>query len=449
MFSKYDNMVLCEKKIKITILLLLITLFASAPIFNTKADLVKDIEKQIKKKSKKIESLKTKEKEYKDMVRNLQTKQQNLKNEVEIFDARIAQFETKINTTETQIEQTNLEINNILIQIQARESEIESQKRTLKSLIREINYHDQKSMLEILLKNEELSDFFNQSEYVNSISEKIKNTLYKLKETKHELEGKKKELENKKVSLENLKKRLYDQKETAKMQKKAKEALLLETKGKEYKFQKLLINIKNQRKTILGDINELKIKMEAEIARISAMSKKPSENLASTSWYFSQNDPKWKNMTIGLSNSTIDDYGCAVASVAMVFKYYGINIDPGILAKQPIYYRDLISWPKRWRFLRLIKNSFHKSGGLSKNDWEMINRQIANGHPVIVFIRAIGKNAGHYVVIHGKDSKDYIVHDPIRWNNQNSANIYLSTTKKYLESLYKTNTIIDQMIIYN
>ena len=110
------------------------------------------------------------------------------------------------------------------------------------------------------------------------------------------------------------------------MQKSSKETLLEETRGKEYKFQDLLFNVRNQKKTILGDISKLKRDMEVEIARITALAEKPSENLASTSWYFSQNDTRWKNMTIGLSNSTINDYGCAIAAVAMVYKYYGIDI---------------------------------------------------------------------------------------------------------------------------
>lgn len=188
--------------------------------------------------------------------------------------------------------------------------------------------------------------------------------------------------------------------------------------------------------------------METEIARIAALAERPSENLASTSWYFTQNNPNWKDNTIGFSDSTIDDYGCAIASVAMVFKYYGIDIDPGRLAKQPIFYYDLIVWPKQWRYLDLVKNSGHRSGGLNEDDWNVVDREIASGHPVIVFIKARG-NAGHYVVVHSKDSKGYVVHDPMTWNNQSGANIYLSTTRKYLESIYKGKTVIDQYIIYH
>lgn len=413
------------------------------------ADLVDEIEGQIQEKNSQVKELENRAEEYKDIIKDLQIKQQTLENEIELLDAQIAQLDLEIQSTQARIDQTNLEINNLLIRIQIKEEEMENQKDILKKLLRRIDSYDKETILEILLKSEELSDFLNQTEYMNAIGEKVKEALDALKAAKKDLEEKEKETERKKIELEELNKKLIEQKETVDAQKKSKGTLLKETMGKEYKYQDLLFNVRNQKKMILGDINELKKNKEAEIARIAALAERPSENLASTSWYFSQNDPRWKDATIGFSNSTIDNYGCAISSVAMIFRYYGIDIDPGRLAKQPIFYRDLIAWPQQWRYLDLVRDSRHKSGGLDEADWNSIDREIANGHPVIVFIKALGRGAGHYVVIHSKDSKDYVVHDPVMWNSQSGANIYLSTTRKYLESLYGTNTIIDQYIIYH
>ena len=441
-------MYLKEQKKK-ALSLLLITSFILAPFSSTKADMVEEIEDQIEEKSNTIKTLENQAEEYKDIIKDLRIQEQSLENEIELFDAQIAQFEIEVKATQSEIEQTNLEISNLLLRIQINEGEIEKQKDILKGLLRQINDYDRESTLEILLKSEDFSEFYNQAEYVNVVGKKIKDVLDRLNFIKEDLEEKKKETEMKKVKLEELNKKILDQKEIVDAQKDTKEVLLEETKGKEYKFQDLLFNVRNQRKTILGDINRLKREMQVEIAKIAAMAERPSENLASTSWYFSQNDPKWKDMTIGLSSSSVDDYGCAISSVAMVFKYYGIDIDPGRLSKQPIYYRDLIYWPDQWRFLDLIKKTGHKSGGLTNGDWNLIDREIASGHPVIVFIKALGRGAGHYVVIHSKDAKGYIVHDPVRWNGQSGANIYLSTTQKYIGSIYKTNTVIDQMIVYH
>jgi peptidoglycan hydrolase CwlO-like protein len=439
---------------KLIIALFLMASFVLTPFFGvniekSKADLMEEIEDQIEEANSKIKNLENQAEEYKDVIYDLRIKEQSLENQVELLDAQIAQLNLEIQATQAIIEQTNLEINNLLLRIQIKEGEIEDQKDVLRKIIRELNDYDKESMLEIVLKTEEFSDFLNQVEYTNTIGEKIKETLDELKIIKSELEQEKQNLQDKKLKLEELSEELLSKKEIADAQKTAKEVLLKETRGREYKFQDMLFGVRNQRKTILGDINKLKRDKEAEIARITAVAERPSENLASTNWYFSQNDTRWKDMTIGFSTSTVDDYGCAISSVAMVFKYYGININPGRLAKQPIYYRDLIYWPSQWRFLDLVKKTGHKSGGLTNGDWNLIDREIASGHPVIVFIKALGRGAGHYVVIHSKDSKGYIVHDPVMWNNQSGANIYLSTTRKYLSSIYGTNTIVDQIILYH
>jgi hypothetical protein len=77
-------------------------------------------------------------------------------------------------------------------------------------------------------------------------------------------------------------------------------------------------------------------------------------------------------------------------------------------------------------------------------DWGEVDDQIEDGNPVIVFVKSTKSRAGHYVVVHGKDKEDYIVHDPIF-----GPNIYLGTTRKLVGAIYDSGTVIDQMIIYN
>jgi hypothetical protein len=89
----------------------------------------------------------------------------------------------------------------------------------------------------------------------------------------------------------------------------------------------------------------------------------------------------------------------------------------------------------------LAENSGH--GGIN---WFTVDREVARGNPVIVYIKA-GSKGGHYVVIHHKNSDGrYVVHDPYF-----GANIYLDSSMKLLSALYNvtiTKNSIDQMIIY-
>lgn len=431
------------------IICLLIVSFVLPPATQTSADnsTIDEIDNKINEKNGSVKDLENQAASYQDQIKNLQSQAQSLQNEVELFDAQIAQMELQIKSTEAKIEEANLEIEKLLQEVAAKETEIDKEKLILKDLIRKVNDYDNQTVFEILLKNQEISSFFNETDYVNTVGEKIKSALDTLKSDKAELESEQEQAELKKKELEELEKEIQSNRDALSAQKASKEELLNATKGSESKYRNLLSDIMEQRKSILGDINGLMIERQKEIAKIAAESNRPT-SMASTAWYFSQDDPRWKNDFIGVSNSTIGDYGCALTSVAMVFRYHGIDINPETMAKQPIFVRDLISWPTQWRFLDLDYNSYHKSGGLEQSDWDRIDREITAGNPVIVFIRALGRNAGHYVVIHSKDARGYIVHDPVMWNGQSGANIYLATTRKYLETVYRTNTVVDQVIIY-
>lgn len=230
------------------------------------------------------------------------------------------------------------------------------------------------------------------------------------------------------------KKRSLDNEQTS------KEDLLGQTQGEEQKYQDLLTRVEEQKQGLLGDIDELSSEKSSELAAVEATLEKPKSGLASTKWYFSQRDSRWGDQHIGFSNTLMKSYGCAVTAVSMVFRYHGVDIDPGTLAQQPIFYHDLIVWPKSWKGVELVSSNGH--GNI---DWDVIDKEIKNKNPVIVFVKSTKRGAGHYVVVHGKDKNgDYVVHDPY-WG----SNIFLSSTKAYVGALYGSGTVVDQMIIYH
>jgi Peptidase_C39 like family len=127
-----------------------------------------------------------------------------------------------------------------------------------------------------------------------------------------------------------------------------------------------------------------------------------------------QADAKWCDDPLGgiAENGTLGGEGCAVAAAAMVFKFYGIDVDP-----------QQLNW-----FLTSV-------GGYTDNGWlyweraawfapdkvrhvyedlasyQLIDSNLSRGNPVIVRVR-LPSGITHFVVVAGKDGFDYLIADP-------------------------------------
>ena len=399
-----------------------------------------EIDQSLEEQEEELKELESKIKTYEKIINQKQSQQATLANQIEIMESEIKRNREKIEKAKKEMTLTKTEMEKIDIEIGKKNEEIERKKEVLRGLIKGIYHESRKSSVEVLLEYESLDEYFMEMERLNSINDKTKNILVEINKNKLELEKNKEEMNNKYEKLTDLKQESKKNKEYLENQQDAKSEILVVTEGEEDKYQDLLGKVEQQRDLILGNFDQMTSEMSGELAAVQANLKKPKSGLASTRWYYSQRDPRWGDDNIGMSRSKMAEYGCAVSSVSMVLRYHGIGIDPGSLAKQKIFYYDLIVWPSYWQGVKRVSSSFH--GNI---DWNTIDKEIKNGNPVIIFIGASGRGAGHYVVVHGKDKNgEYVVHDPY-WG----PNLYLDSTRKMISVLYNSSTYIDQMIIYH
>lgn len=390
-------------------------------------------------KEEQLESLEQKARNYQKMIDLKRQQQATLQNQLELMDIQVDGYENGIKMTQDEIEKNKQSVLEIEKNISVLEREIEVDKNQMAEMFRVYDQIDQELSMEMLLGKNDLSDVLNHSEYLDQAAQKVNEGIQVIELKKNELNGQKSKLDDKNFELKEKKKELDEKVYYLNSEKFSKNIILKETKGEEAKYQILLERVEKQKQELIGDIEALSSDVQGKLADILKNAPKPKGGTASTGWYYSQKDPKWATSRIGLSSSLMKDYGCAISAVAMVFTFHGEEITPGKLAKQPIYYRDLIVWPSYWKGLELVSGTSH-----GNVNWSSIDKEIKNDNPVIVFVRASG-GRGHYVVIHGKDKKgDYVVHDPYF-----GANLYLDTTKKLVGAIYGSSTSIDQMIIYH
>ncbi len=397
-----------------------------------------ELDEEINDKEDELEELEEKAEEYRKMIDIKNQQRKTLRNQLNVMNLEIGKLESEIRVVQEDISRNQREISQLQGQIESSNREMEEKREKLREVVRLFYRIEKEFSLEVLAHQGDLTQVFQQADYLDKTSQKIDEILKQIEKQKEKLQGKKSIVEDKNQELLDGKADLDKKMNSLEREKAGKYLLLEKTSGEEKKYQDLLAHIEEQKQELIGDIDSLSAEKQSELAKIQSGADKPKKELASVGWYYAQTDSRWAKDKIGNSNSLMKDYGCAISAVAMVFTYYGKDIDPGELADEPIFYWDLIVWPKKWNGIDLDSSTYH--GNI---DWDEVDDQIDDGNPVIVFVKSTRSRAGHYVVVHGKDKEDYIVHDPIF-----GPNIYLGTTRELVGAIYDSGTVIDQMIIY-
>jgi peptidoglycan hydrolase CwlO-like protein len=163
-----------------------------------------------------------------------------LQAEISRLNGQIGQIGLEIRELELQIGQTSLRINDTENKISGAITQINKHKAALAQYLKITNENDGRSLTEVLIKNGNLSEFFNELNSVKTTQENIQNTILSIKNLKIDLEEKKNDLEDKKSEMQKLKSVQEIEKKSLDQNKYAKDKLLKDTKGQESKYQELV-----------------------------------------------------------------------------------------------------------------------------------------------------------------------------------------------------------------
>jgi peptidoglycan hydrolase CwlO-like protein len=151
---------------------------------------------------------------------------------------QIALIKKQINKLDLQIKQGNVMIKDLKIQISDTENSIEQtsqkiddNKEKLSDILRTIYEEDQKSVSEILLSGNALSDFFNNLAALSILNSEKQELLKEIKNLKIELESQKASLDDEKNDLENVVKVQTLQKQQNEANQKTQQKLLSQTEA--------------------------------------------------------------------------------------------------------------------------------------------------------------------------------------------------------------------------
>ncbi|MDO8467255.1 MAG: lytic murein transglycosylase [bacterium] len=169
-----------------------------------------------------------------------------LQGEVSSLNSKIAKLNLQIKAITLNLSKLDKDITVNKGQITEAEDKLETNKGALANLIRRLNEEENLGLMEVVLRNPRLSDFFGNLNSILVVKDTLSITVGKVAKLREDLLDKKEALANKRSDAAALKAYQDSQKASIAKTKKDKDALLKETKGQESKYQEIL---KETRKT--------------------------------------------------------------------------------------------------------------------------------------------------------------------------------------------------------
>lgn len=178
--------------------------------------------------------------EYENTIEEYSQKGSTLKNEIGLLEAEIKKLNLRIKAININLEQLDKEIKTTQNKITDTEGKIETRKQSLAESIRAIYEADNKTLMEVVVANDQLSDFFGDLNNIMLVQQNLRAALNDVINLRSRLLDEKQELSFQYEDAGNLKTYQLNQKQKVQNVQGEKSNLLQVTKGKESEYQKLL-----------------------------------------------------------------------------------------------------------------------------------------------------------------------------------------------------------------
>jgi murein DD-endopeptidase MepM/ murein hydrolase activator NlpD len=240
MKTKINN----KNKILISLVIFALLFF---PFVNIKSESIDELNKLINEKKQMIDDLNNQQKAYQSKIKQKQQESLSLSNEISILNTQISSRELGIKSTELQIDNMNLEIKATELEMQKKNEEIKYTRDRIKTSLQELyQQEEQSNVFKILLLNDNLSDFFDETSRLKSLQSDLQSKVENLQSLQDWLKNKSASLVQSRDELNNLKEQLVSDQGKLQDEQSAKFIFLSNTKNDEKKFNKLLVDLRKE-----------------------------------------------------------------------------------------------------------------------------------------------------------------------------------------------------------
>ncbi len=242
-----------------------------------------EIKSKIENTSAKLKELEAEIRQYEVQLVEVGKAKQTLQNSVKTLDISRNKISTEIRYTENNIGKTQSEIQSLSEQIDNKMGQIIMDRNAVSESIRKIDRLSDESLLESLLKHDNLIEFWEQEDSIQQFESAVREHVRELMTLTQSLKDVRKEEEEKAQELTGLRRQLSDEKSVLDVARKEKTSILSVTQNQESKYQALLKEKKDAYDKLEAEI----VALESELKFILDPSSIPASGTGALSWPFS------------------------------------------------------------------------------------------------------------------------------------------------------------------
>ena len=241
--------------------LILPGVFFMMPTVNAQTE-TERLQAEIKERNARLSEIEKEIAGYEAELKKVGAEKSTLQNAINQLELERKKIQADITYTQNKIDNTDLEINKLSLEIDDTSDSISKSAAAVGEILRKVDQNDQESLIELFLRNENLSEFWNEVASLESVRTVMNDRVYELTVLKSSLEGKVGEETMKRSELMSLKNQYSGQQAVLDSNRKQKSQLLDATKNEEAEYQKLLNDKKAAREKLLKEVQAIESELQ-------------------------------------------------------------------------------------------------------------------------------------------------------------------------------------------
>ncbi|MCB9818911.1 peptidoglycan DD-metalloendopeptidase family protein [Candidatus Nomurabacteria bacterium] len=241
--------------------LILPGVFFMMPTVNAQTE-TERLQAEIKERNARLSEIEKEIAGYEAELKKVGAEKSTLQSAINQLELERKKIQADITYTQNKIDNTDLEINKLSLEIDDTSESISKSAAAVGEILRVVDQNDQESLIELFLRHENLSEFWNEVAGLESVRTVMNDRVYELTVLKSSLEGKVGEETMKRGELMSLKNQYSGQQAVLDNNRKQKSELLTATKNEEAEYQKLLNDKKAAREKLVKEVQAIESELQ-------------------------------------------------------------------------------------------------------------------------------------------------------------------------------------------